>query len=348
LQDLCLAFITTLASQIFNWFFWYDDLLWFRFYGLLAILPFIFHNWAWASVAQLRCLNITNNDQWLELDQENMRKRTTWITWFAFLGNVLASLAPLAFYFQFEFPENVCQTMVIITFSLMGVSFILAFTYYIQIFKFAKREQAEFEEALAAAQAAIQASHHTASENGTSINGGGSTFNNIFDDSEDDDLLDATESPSSKQESAVFSALKTMVLFGGAMIASAVILGYYEEHAWKYAMLSTMLCLLRNPGILLVCIFNFGPIRNTVTLYLDHIPEHLSCALCPCLGRYFPKVGKDDQRNIVEAAREDLEGAISPPNSKDSQPKIVGKRDSAVSPMGSSKSSFDELPVVQC
>ena len=91
-------------------------------------------------------------------------------------------------------------------------------------------------------------------------------------------------------------------------------------------MLSTMLCLLRNPGILMVCIFNFGPIRNTVTLYLDHIPEHLSCALCPCLGRYFPKVGKDDQRNIVEAAREDLEGAISPQNSKDSQPKIVGKR----------------------
>ena len=113
-------------------------------------------------------------------------------------------------------------------------------------------------------------------------------------------------------------------------------------------MLSTMLCLLRNPGILLVCIFNFGPIRNTVTLYLDHIPEHLSCALCPCLRRYFPKVGKDDQRNIVEAAREDLEGAISPQNSKDSQSKIVGKRDSAVSPVGSSKSSFEELPVVQC
>ena len=57
------------------------------------------------------------------------------------------------------------------------------------------------------------------------VSGGASTFNNIFDDSEDDDLLDATESPSSKQESAVFSALKTMVLFGGAMIASAVILG---------------------------------------------------------------------------------------------------------------------------
>ena len=67
-----------------------------------------------------------------------------------------------------------------------------------------------------------------------SVSGGGSTFNNIFDDSEDDDLLDATESPSSKQESAVFSALKTMVLFGGAMIASAVILGnkdFYNHRA---------------------------------------------------------------------------------------------------------------------
>ena len=57
---------------------------------------------------------------------------------------------------------------------------------------------------------------------------------------------------------------------------------------------------------------------------------------------------KDDQTNIVEAAREDLEKDISPQKSKDSQPKIVGKRDSAVLPMGSSKSSFDELPVVQC
>ena len=57
---------------------------------------------------------------------------------------------------------------------------------------------------------------------------------------------------------------------------------------------------------------------------------------------------KDDQRNIVEAAREDLERAISPENSKDSKPNIVGKRDSAVSPSDSSNSSFDELPVVQC
>ena len=109
-----------------------------------------------------------------------------------------------------------------------------------------------------------------------------------------------------------------------------------------------MLCSLLNPGILMVCIFNFGPIRNTLTLYLDHIPEHLSCALCPCLRRYFPKVGKDDQRNIVEAAREDLERAISPKQSKHSQHKNVKRRNSTVSSTDSSKSSVDQLPFMQC
>ena len=123
----------------------------------------------------------------------------------------------------------------------------------------------------------------------------------------------------------------------------------YDEQTWKYAILSTMLCLIRNPGIIMVCIFNFGPIRNTVTLYLENIPEHISCSMCPFLERFFPMCkSKDDQRNIVEAAREDLERAISPENSKDSKPNIVGKRDSAVSPSDSSNSSFDELPVVQC
>jgi len=349
LQDVCLAFITTLVSQIFSWFFWNNDLSWFRFYGFLALLPIMFHNWAWASVAQLRCLNITNNDQWLELDQENVRKRTSWMTWVAFTGNILASLTPLAFYFQFEMPENNYRAVVIFTFSAMSVSFLFAFTYYLRIYIFARREAAEFEAALAEAQASVQANSHVPSENGTSFNGVAASFNNIFDDSEDDDLLDVSESPSAKQASAVFNALKTMLFIGGAMIASAVILVSYDEQTWKYAILSTMLCLIRNPGIIMVCIFNFGPIRNTVTLYLENIPEHISCSMCPFLERFFPMCkSKDDQRNIVEAAREDLERAISPENSKDSKPNIVGKRDSAVSPSDSSNSSFDELPVVQC
>ena len=44
----------------------------------------------------------------------------------------------------------------------------------------------------------------------------------------------------------------------------------------------------------------------------------------------------------MEAAREDLERAISPASSKDSKPNIMGKRDSAVSPSDSNNSSFDD------
>ena len=118
-----------------------------------------------------RCLNITNNDQWLELDQENVRKRTSWMTWVAFTGNILASLTPLAFYFQFEMPENNYRAVVIFTFSAMSVSFLFAFTYYLRIYIFARREAAEFEAALAEAQASVQANSHVPSENGTSFNG---------------------------------------------------------------------------------------------------------------------------------------------------------------------------------
>ena len=68
-------------------------------------------------------------------------------------------------------PENIYTAVVIFTFSAMGVSFLLAFSYYIRIYLFARKEAAEFEAAIAEAQAAIQASHHVASENGTSVNG---------------------------------------------------------------------------------------------------------------------------------------------------------------------------------
>jgi len=52
---------------------------------------------------------------------------------------------------------------------------------------------------------------------------------------------------------------------------------------------------------------------------------------------------QDNQTNIVEAARKKLERAISP---KHSQPKNVRKQNITVSPTGSSKSSFGQLPFV--
>ena len=55
---------------------------------------------------------------------------------------------------------------------------------------------------------------------------------------------------------------------------------------------------------------------------------------------------KGDQ--IVEASRKKLERAISPKHSRHSQPKNVRKRNSTVSPTGSNRSSFDQLPFVQC
>lgn len=54
LQDICLAWVTTLVSQLFNWIFWTDDSSWFKFHGAFALLPLIFHDWSWASVAYLR------------------------------------------------------------------------------------------------------------------------------------------------------------------------------------------------------------------------------------------------------------------------------------------------------
>ncbi len=54
LQDICLAFGSALITETLNWFFWMDNLSWFRCHSFFSMMPFIFHNWAWASVAHLR------------------------------------------------------------------------------------------------------------------------------------------------------------------------------------------------------------------------------------------------------------------------------------------------------
>ena len=54
LQDICIAFITAVLSETLNWIFWSDDIMWYRYHGFLALVPLIFHSWAWASVAHLR------------------------------------------------------------------------------------------------------------------------------------------------------------------------------------------------------------------------------------------------------------------------------------------------------
>ena len=125
-----------------------------------------------------------------------------------------------------------------------------------------------------------------------------------------------------------------------------------SEYPWKYALIATLLSMIRNSGILAVCIFNFGPIRNTVGIYGGNLPDHMKELCGKPIFDYFSGIihrSRDDQRNIVEAAHEDLERASSPTIiTKNSKLNIIGKRDSAMSPSNSNNSSLDELPKVQC
>ena len=171
---------------------------------------------------------------------------------------------------------------------------------------------------------------------------------NVFgDDSEDDDLLDPIESPSVKQAAAVFMAIRTMVLVVLLPIVCLFILIFHGDTLWAYALVACLLTLIRCPGILCICIFNFGPIRNQVGMYIEDLPEHIKDALVPIweyLIGLFERSNESDERNIVEVG-DDLERANTSPNISKTRLNIVGKRESAVSP---TNSIVEKLPQVQC
>ena len=54
LQDVVLACFTSGLSIGMTSTFWTDHLTCFRVHSLLTLLPLVFHNWAWALIAQLR------------------------------------------------------------------------------------------------------------------------------------------------------------------------------------------------------------------------------------------------------------------------------------------------------
>lgn len=312
-----------------------------------------------------RCINITKNDIWLDLDQESLRYKISWMTWFAMLANIF-SLIPFVFFTEEASARfSMFNVGIIMVLMVLSISFAVAFFFYLKILKFARAEAAEFQAAVlaAAAAAANNAAINNQSAgaagavlssngNGSSSGNNGGNVNNasIFDDSDDDDLIDPSESPSAKQESAVFVALKTMSLLVIVQIACALSIALFEEGIWKYAFTTTLLAMIRHPGILAVGVFNFGPIRNTVSIYIDNLPDHLSSVFDPVVdlisGLHFATPATDDQRSFVEASHDDNERA-SPVVSRDTRPNIVGKRDSAVSP-ANSNDSLSELPAVQC
>ena len=173
--------------------------------------------------------------------------------------------------------------------------------------------------------------------------------NQFGDDSEDDDLLDPTESPAVKQSAAVFMAIRTMVSVVILPIICIVILICYGHTLWAYALVAFLLALIRCPGILFICIFNFGPIRNQVGLYIEDLPDHLKDSVLPfiehVLGFFARNNLSNDERNIVEVG--DERGTNSPTNDGQTRLNVVGERESAVSP-SPTPSMIEKLPEVNC
>ena len=243
---------------------------------------------------------------------------------------------------------------------LLLISFMFATYFYIKIYLFA-RIQAEENEQLAAQAAAVAATnratvaahahqpvagHSSGQLGGNHHHNNHATYHNPFDDSsDDDDLIDPSETPSAKQSSAVVQALKTMLILVLIHLICILILSLAEtNNTWKYAVVTTLLSLVRFPGKLIICILNFRPIRNTVTLYLENLPAHFHNLMESVMEywRFKWRSPIDDQRNVIVSNDE----RNSPVINEDSCLNIVGRRESAVSPANSHDSL--QLPVVQC
>merc|ERR1711974_412120 len=77
--------------------------------------------------------------------------------------------------------------------------------------------------------------------------------------------------------------------------------------AWATAALVFMCIaasLVRHPTILLTSIWNFGPLRNTVGLYVGNLPEHVHTSITEPLHEWLEDLKhkfahREDQRGIV-------------------------------------------------
>lgn len=398
LQDIGLCWASSLASWIFTWLFWGpgQDESWLTLYILCAAVPLTFHDWAWSSVAYLRSINITDNDSWLELDQEALRIKMSWVTWLETSLHLL--IVGLTLHFTaFSAPVNTPAALpesvelngqsdssdlfylgMVVVFATTAMSYLVALFYYLKILKFARQEAAERKAAIQAAEAAAASAASgaaaAAAENGSAQQQAANPVQPvqqqqqhvgaIFDDSDDDDddLLDASESPNAKQESAVCLALKTMLAVAVTRFIALTLLACTDQLLLpgqasaknKLAAVAAILCLTRHPCILAISVFNFGPIRNTVAIYAENLPDHLAGVLDPAMDWVHASLrlvsSRDDQRSIVEASHDEHNvnyNNASPTNPREARPNLVGQRDSAVSP-ADSNDSLNELPAVQC
>ena len=298
-----------------------------------------------------RCVNITQSDDWFELDQDVTRRYSLCSTWAIALINYLP-LVPYILVTLDPYRNSKIEVLwAVLFYSGLVISFVLAAYHYVRIYLFARgsTEQSQSEPPFGANASSRSANIQSPSPlpNLTVTQSGNQST--VFPDfSEDEDLLDTPESPSIKQAAAVFSALRTMILVTLIPVGILVIQMYYLDSLWANALVAFLLAFFKSPGILCISIFNFGPIRNQVGVYMEDFPDHFRDTVQPlfdwvdnfCAWR--TAATESDERNIVEAG-DDLERAISPPIRSKSRLNIVGKRDSAVSPTNS-----EMLPEVQC
>ena len=319
--------------------------------------------------ANFRCLNITRNESWLNLDQEDLKRSISGWTWGQSLMSLVLTILATALGYYYQINYDLFNLSLIANISLILLALLKSTHFYFQIFMFARKQNNNEQPAavgpnitaeLSAVQAAaarqappslsINLSHQNTNSHfsGGSHLTGSSSYQNPFDDtSDDEDLLEPAEAPSAKQASAVFQAGKTMIVLMSVHVSCIVLLSLNNlPNVTKYACVATLLCLVRFPGKLVICTLNFRPIRNTVSLYVENLPNHIQDLfenVIESLSSFRASSPNDDQRSIVVESQEERTSPVMNEGAR-----LNKKRESATNSPSNSNDSLSELPAVQC
>ena len=190
-------------------FFILVGLTWFQIYLLFSLLPLVFHDFSWSTIAYLRYLNVTDSDGWLEIDQEKLRSRTSILTW-TITALTLALFIPFGHHLLDTTLERneentryvVAEAMILLGLSL--VPYMVAFWFYYRIFRYARHVMAVENTMIDDHVTSTHASPSVGRQMIRRIDSEEQeepmeAVNVIFDDSSDDDLIEVGESQCVKQ-----------------------------------------------------------------------------------------------------------------------------------------------------
>ena len=115
------------------------------------------------------------------------------------------------------------------------------------------------------------------------------------------------------QETCAFLAIKSLIilcLMRCLSIVALAPLSFTHSSTWtcfSLLIVSLMASMTRHPVILMTSIWNFGPLRNTVGLYVENLPDHIYESVTDPLHRLKENLKRaftshDDQRSFVGSA----------------------------------------------